>query len=725
MTENNQCVFDNLIRRNIIKYRGESITLIGKETQLLNDFSSLIRNDKYYRYIISIPENSAMILRSLITEILYLAVEKNFGHVYFITDPVGKAFLTSMLYEMHTDSVNLRFLLLNYQSAKIKIYENKLPRSISANDLVVHFRSAETISEFPDAQKEICIFTLRDMHKFGSGFDRILSDLQEDRWISIQGQNDEMGKKQDIKNGMIQVNTLKGEDIALYFASIEAMRIDEGPLHQYMESFGYFYATVPIPLKWYDYYKKDVIGGGFNVGKLPSESTDQIKDLGWHDCLLLKGVCTEMENKIFETNEKYLAILKTLKKCVKDEKQTALVMPNKLITDAFVWGIEQDQRARPLRDGDFSIYYPEKYFCDALMDEKKYDHLLFPFVPSPEMLLTSDNLSNHIDFCLYPQEKEFLKESLENIKAYIEGSKLTLRATCSFSSLSDPLSKLEGSSPHSQKKKKERIGRRDNQQHYVFRELEGNQDSYTRFLNILAEGDPSESDEIRYSEWYIDQNSYVFVDEEGDESVLLGHESVILFNENETFTYSKYRWMYPRSIRKGDTIIIIPHDVRIEFLKEEIYKNMTEHEEDFEMLIEYVADWKAALLDVRKRYNLTEIHNKLVNSGLERMYITITKWFEGLYDDPKTSAFVAITNSKYNIGPKNVDDIRIFGKTFGLDNLVKHARTIHAAMVTFRANNQHFGRIAMKRIIQKIDEPEIRKKCPIKMIKKVNVIKRK
>ena len=92
MTENNQCVFDNLIRRNIIKYRGEYITLIEKESQLLNDFSSQIRNDKYYRYIISIPENSAMILRSLITEILYLAVEKNFGHVYFITDPVGKAF---------------------------------------------------------------------------------------------------------------------------------------------------------------------------------------------------------------------------------------------------------------------------------------------------------------------------------------------------------------------------------------------------------------------------------------------------------------------------------------------------------------------------------------------------------------------------------------------------------------------------------------------------------
>lgn len=718
MVKNQQCVLDNLIRRNIIKYRGDNFNLTEKERQLLITFSSNIRKQDNFRYILSIPENRTILLRSMIAEILYLAVEKDFGQVYFITDAVGKAFITSMLYEMHTGSADLKSLLLKFQSDKIKILENKRPRSIFCDDLIVHFRDSGINFDFIDASKEICILTLRDLHQFSYEVDEHLSILTEKGWISFKSEEKE---EQEIESGIIKVKSLKDENIARYFASIEAMRIHEKPLKQYMEAFGYFYTTVPIPLQWYDYYKNDGTNGGFNVGKRPSESVEQIKDLSWNDCLLLKGVCTEMEARMADNNEKYVSLLNTLKQCLNGEKQTALLMPNKLIADAFLWGIEQDQRARPLRESDFSIYYPEKYFTEVLMDEKKFDTIVVPFVPSPEILLTSKNLSKNIQLCLYPQEEELFKAIFEDTAEYANRYKLTVNSSYDLQispRSSSESRKLPSNSLHKRNLSSEkRIIRR----YCAFGDLEVNQDNYSRFLKILADGDPSESDEIRYANGFIDHNSYECVDTEGNRILLPGHESIILFDEKAQFAYSKYRWVYPRYIRKGDTVILVPHDVRIEFLKGEVMKNMTENYQDLEILIGYVAEWKAALLEVNSKFNFVEIQQKLANNGLERTYVAISKWFEGLYDNPKLCAFMSIIDSKYNIGPKNADDIRKFGETFSLSNLVKNYRTIHAAMATFRSNNQHIGRIAMKQIIAKIDDPDIREKCQRATIQKVKV----
>ncbi|EHQ34543.1 hypothetical protein Metlim_0404 [Methanoplanus limicola DSM 2279] len=716
MVKNNQCVFENLIRRKIIKYRGNFIELNSSESDLLNGFSSDIRNQENFKYILTIPENCTLILRSVITEILYLAVEKDFGTVYFITDSIGRAFLSSMLYEMHTEKVDLKCLLLKFQSAKIKIYENKLPRNINDNDLIVYFRKPESINSIFYANKEICIITLRDIYELSSNYDDCLGSLAKGGWKNYQF-IESQSKTQ--KKGKIVIKKLKGDFIDLFFAEVEALRLNEKNLNPLIESFGYFYSSIVIPLKYYDYCQYSEDSEDFNLGVPPSESISQNSHIGWHDSLILKGVCQNIEQKLSDTNEKYKFLLKIINDAIRINKKILILLPNKQVSDGFRYCIENEDNAKKMGTSNISVCYPESFFSDSLMDEKSFDAIIIPFVPSNEILHASINLSDEIVLCIYVSESSLLYNNSKECHLYM--NQFTMNSYYNYEYEQDLESKLKG------KTSKSKIVKTDINTHNDYQiqltNYSPNPDNYSRFLKILALGDPVESDDNKYSDTFIDKNKYYLNQNEAENLIIYGHENVILFRENEELNYRRFQWISPRSIQKNDTIICVPNDLRIKFLQNEIYANVSEKLDDIDLLVSYVSEWKSSLVEVGKKYSFVEVHEKLKKNGLERNYMTISKWFSGLYEDPKKSALVSIIDPKYNIGPMNSEDIKKFGETFEIENLVKNYKTIHAAMATFRTNNQHFGKIAMKKIIQEIDDPEIFSKCYKLKVKSIKIKK--
>jgi len=108
--------------------------------------------------------------------------------------------------------------------------------------------------------------------------------------------------------------------------------------------------------------------------------------------------------------------------------------------------------------------------------------------------------------------------------------------------------------------------------------------------------------------------------------------------------------------------------------------------------------------------------------GLDRNYLTIRNWFDGLLDDPYDSAVIAVIDSHRNIGPKNEDDIKTFGEVFDHEELKKHYREIHSAMKVFRANNQSVGHVAMQKIIRDFNEADIQKDCVPLVVKTISVL---
>lgn len=713
MVKNNQCIFENLIKRKIIRYRGSFIELNNCESDLLNGFSSAIRNQENFKYILTIPENCTIILRSIMTEILYLAVEKDFGTVYFITDSIGKVFLNSMLYEMHTEKVDLKCLLLKFQSAKIKIYENKVPQNINDNDLIVHFRTSESINSIFYANKEICIFTLRDIYEISANYEDYLSLLSKDGWKNYQSIESEPKTQ---KKGKIIIKKLKGDFINLFFAEIEALRLNDENTTPLIETFGYFYSSIVIPLKYYDYYQYSENSENFNLGVPPSKSISQNPHIGWHDSLILKGVCQNIEQNLMDTNEKYNFLLKVINDAIEINKNILILLPNKQISDGFQYGIENEINVKKMGNSNISVFYPESFFSESLMDEKSFNSIIIPFVPSNEILHASINLSDEIVLCIYENESSLLYNKLE--ESYSYENQFTMNSYYNYEYETNLESKFKGKRLKSQIVKTNNRTHNGNQIQLTNYSL--NPDNYSKFLKILARGDPIESDKNKYSDTFIDKNKYYLNQNEDENLIIYGHENVILFRENEELNYKRFQWISPRSIQKNDTIIYVPNDLRIEFLQNEIYANVSEKLDDIDLLINYVSEWKSSLVEVGKKYSFVEVHEKLKKNGLEKNYLTISKWFSGLYEDPKKSALVSIIDPKYNIGPINSEDIKKFGETFEIENLVKNYKTIHAAMATFRTNNQHFGKIAMKKIIQEIDDPEILSKChklKVKLIK--------
>jgi len=708
MVKEQQCIFNDLIKRNIIKYRGEFVNLSAEEENILLNISHEIRSKNNYKIILSLTENRIHLLRAILIEILYLAVDPEIEHVYFATDPYGKVFLSSMLHEMHTDNVDLKFLLLKDQSNKIKIFENAKSNPISEKDVVIFFRSNYDSLKWQKIEKGIYILTLRDLHKIAQTNEDFFIKMENNGWNHFSKISQATVNPDDLIN--ISIYQLDGKEINRYLASIDALKLQNTKLKDYIESFGCFYMTIPIPLTWYcDYISSS--NNGLNRGVIPSRLIDKNSSLGWNDCILLTGICEEMENRIADGNDKYKNTLDLLKNNLKDNKIIALVFPNIDIAEAFRWRIGSDNHTKSFSEDDISIYYPEKLFSDSLMAEKRFDTIIIPFVPSKELLCSCSNLSENIDLCLYSQEKSYLLNSIENIDQYFLERKFIFPKNFEFSLFEGPRKNFPRKPPTTKRE-------------YISPPIPANNlnDNYERFLSFLSKGDPIKIEDNPYSPRFIDNRTYNFIDEAGEIFQIHGYENIIRLNENESFTFARYRWIYPSEVKKGDILIQIPSSLRIYLYREEIEKNIRNKDSDFDILLNFLSEWKQALIDTFKRYNFIEIQRKLKENGLNREYLTICKWFDGLYEDSKVGAIAAITDPKYNIGPKNAEDIGIFADTFDIEYLKNDSKAIWAAMEVFRNNNRHIGRITMRKIIEYLETTDLIDQCQIIFVSRIEEV---
>ena len=247
-------------------------------------------------------------------------------------------------------------------------------------------------------------------------------------------------------------------------------------------------------------------------------------------------------------------------------------------------------------------------------------------------------------------------------------------------------------------------------------------DFYENFLFKIAKGDSIKIEENPYSARFVDSKTYNFIDKEGETFRIHGYENILRLKEEESFLFARYRWIYPCEVKKGDILIQIPQDIRMFFFQEEIKSNIDDKNNDFDLLLDFFSEWKQALIETSKKYNFIEIQRNLKENGFNRKYMTTRKWFDGLYEDPKVSAIVAITDPKYNIGPKNAEDIVVFADTFNIEYLKQDAKAIWAAMEVFRNNNRHLGRITMKKIIEYLEKTNLIDDCQIIFVSTIKVI---
>ena len=276
-----------LSEKMILKYRGDQIRLDKDESNLLSSFSSVVKGQDPFKIIITLPESRNLILKGIITEILYTAVEKSCERLYFITDETGKAFLDNMLYDFHTGSTDLKRLLLKFQSEKLKVLTKGTPRELSPNEIAVFFRADDRVPGIFIGSKEIIVLTLRDIHVFGGTFEAEMESLSRTGWAPLVFDLDGEDKT---RKGDIYVEKIESRELDAFFDLICKSAFSDPEIEKYTSGFGYFYATLPIPLKWYEYYKDpdEAVRQGYSPGILPSEALSNLPDISIHDSTILQ-----------------------------------------------------------------------------------------------------------------------------------------------------------------------------------------------------------------------------------------------------------------------------------------------------------------------------------------------------------------------------------------------------------------------------------------------------
>src|SRR5208283_1108100 len=377
-----------LSEKMILKYRGDQIRLDKDESNLLSSFSSVVKGQDPFKIIITLPESRNLILKGIITEILYTAVEKSCERLYFITDETGKAFLDNMLYDFHTGATDLKRLLLKFQFEKLKVLTKGTPRELSPNEIAIFFRADDRAPGIFIGSKEIIVLTLRDIHVFGGTFEAEMESLSRAGWAPLVFDLDGGDKT---RKGDIYVEKVESKELDAFFDLICKSAFSDPEIEKYISGFGYFYATLPIPLKWYEYYKDpdEAVHQGYNPGILPSEALSNLPDISIHDSTILQLICKDIEDKLHDQNPKFEALLKHTKRLLSEKQNIALVLPNQIICEAFIWGTDSIGKTLSTGDAECDIIYPEKLFQKSLVDADTYDMIIFPFSPSPEIILAT------------------------------------------------------------------------------------------------------------------------------------------------------------------------------------------------------------------------------------------------------------------------------------------------------------------------------------------------
>jgi len=696
MVRNKSSQIANLSERNCLSYRNNRISLTESQNRIISDFAKSVKGDDNYKFVLPISENNAFMLRNFIAELLYTVVEKDSGTIFFITDGIGEVYLKRMLTDFHTDYTSLKINFLKYQKKKIHI-THRIPDKREKNDIFFFFRTVETAENFPANVKMICFITLRDIYRNSTDLTLYLKSFTEAGWSLVL--NPDIPSVDDVKeirtdpDFKISRDICNGLFLKQYSELIGAVKPGKDFDTGILDAFIFFYQTIPIPLRWYDYYKSGD-DSEYGLTMLPTEQIMLINGVDQRLRSQILEICEKTEKILMDENPKYQKILEIIKnRDASNSAISAIIMPNRRLADSFEWAlVEMNGPEGSIKDS-IALMNPDSLFTRSLDDEHRFDQVIFPFVPSPEMILVSRNLSDHLHFIIYPEETDLLDAV--------------------FDYANEQNSKIWHSPPLNPPFRKDHPVERSFRDHIHTHDTAILRHSYAKFLEYLTRGDPTEDEHVFTAEGYVDERHFILTDEKGDGFELHGWDQVVLFREQETNPLRKYRWIPPRVIKKSDKIYLIPNDVRREYLKREISGNTDTQGEGFQVLINYLSKWKKALIKTRNEYSIMKVQKMLQDHGLKKSYLTVVKWYDGLgeSDNPEQAASNSVFNPNYNIGPKYAEDLLLFGQTFGNEELVKEYKEIFSAMRVFRVNNQHIGRITMHKIIMDFNEGDIAEHC--------------
>lgn len=668
-------VVGDLIKKGILRYREEHINLLDTEFKVLNDLAEYIKSANR-RLFFEIPESNALLLRLLFTELAYLSV--NESTIYFATDNIGKRFLINTLKDLNTGKTDLYFLLVKRKKNKIQFIDsNKADSILDKSSIIVHFRSYKKADRLSAHKKEIIIFTDKDRRRLGNSYGEIISELEKHSWKKLFF---DVPTKQKIREGTAKISLVEDDflnQLVNYLQSIEM----KDSLVDAIEEFICFYMLLPIPLKYMNSYCYDFdeIKGRL---ELPSETILKLEGIDNEIKIITKTIFAEIERYLFEENPKFSNFFGIIKFHCQNKEQVSVLLPNKMFADAFSWTVEN--MGLTLGILDENIWYPELMSREAFIDENKVDCILIPFIPLRETLIDANKLASKLVLVLYESELHMLEQMVgKDLKSSV------LENSHHYNSKIDAKSII--------------LKKHDSEMYLSYQKRTGkywgNSDAYNQFLHYLEKDDSLEDSKMSEPLVLVDSNNYVFVSENLNQFNLSVWESVILVKKGF------YSWIFPSRVEIGHTIIIIPRELRLLYLKKELSSNFLNNSEinrDIGDLVNYIAEWKQALITVSKNYSLPEICETLEKNGLLRTYAAIRNWFEGIDSDPRESAIASIVTTKYNIGPRNSEDIKIFGETFGVKNLISNHKYIEASMKYFRTNHIRAGRKAMHNIIKDI-----------------------
>jgi hypothetical protein len=707
MVRNKSSQIANLTERNCLSYRNVRISLTESQNRIISGFANSVKGDENYKFVLPISENNVFMLRNFIAELLYTVVEKDSGTLFFITDGIGEVYLKRMLTDFHTDYTSLKINFLKYQKKKIHI-THRIPDKWEKNDIFFFFRTVEAAEKFPANVKMICFITLRDIYRNCTDLTGYLKSFNEAGWSlvlnpAIRSVDDEKEIRTD-PGFTISRDICSSHFLKQYSELIGALKFGKDFDTVILDTFVFFYQTIPVPLRWYDYYKSGD-ESEYGLTMLPSEQIMLINGIDQRLQSQILKICEKTEKTLMDENPKYQKILDiTRNKDSSKSTVSAIIMPNRRLADSFDWAlVEMNGPDDGSIKDSITLMNPDSLFTRSLDDGHQFDQVIFPFVPSPEMILVSRNLSDHLHFIIYPEETDLLDAVFE----YANEQNSMIWD-------SPPLNPPFRNDPPVERSFRDHIHTHDTA---ILRR------SYTKFLEYLTRGDPTDDEHVFTAEGYVDERHFILSDGEGNEYELRGWDQVVLYREQENNPLRKYQWIPPRVIKKSDTIFLIPNDVHREYLKREISGNTDTQGEGFQILIDYLSKWKKALIKTRNEYSMMKVQKMLQEHGLNKTYLTVVKWYDGLGEsnDPKLAANNSVIDPNYNIGPKYAEDILKFGQTFGDQILVKEYKEIYSAMRVFRVNNQHIGRITMHKIIMDFNEGDIAEYCIPVTVKRIRI----
>jgi len=683
-----------VISKNILYYKGERITQDGlrKFCDFLKVMDDLIRNNRC-RLVIRLPDFDDVFSALTLVNVLV-----NVGECVIISkrkDTVEE--LLSNLSTLFSD-----YYAIFVRTGRVKIYRNYMRDILedgNPRDILIfgHPSNTDCIEEVHSSRSRRAVLILTGVDSLDEGAEvlNLISALKRAGWRILQFRS----PKTMVREVNLRILRLHTGHFREFFKLKSALNQEKH--RRYLVKALNFYLRVPVPLKMYSKYVRSLHVSTKYLIDLPSREIRMLASIK-NDSELgnLAENLSKFEEIIWSRNPKYEAIIRIIDSAYRRGNKVPLLFPNRTFSEAFKMAIREDPR---LSDRVNDTVQP-LYRRELAGVKQTFRALLLTCIPTPELLLRASILSNELVLPVYGLETKYLERLLGLVN---QTNYFGDRHSLSIMLKIKRPSVLDYRDDHDTPAEEDTF------------EIPSFED-YISLSRIFE--DSREETECRRGV-ALDTSSYIIKTVDGWGVTVKGYEKVLRRTSRTIFIEDSLEWVPPAELNPGDTVIYIDRGVLKKLLKRELERllseDVIESDQFLQLFIGLVSMWKKHLYEVGKEFSRAEIHRILQENGLKRHYGTVNHWFFGLSPDPVESVIVSLLNPEINIGPQSKDDIIIFARTFGFNELHECAEQVYNAMELFRALNRKTGKLVRKKIISMILHGELNGKYKTSRVKEV------